>query len=77
MRWAHQAPRGSREGLYSCIQGAGLGLGRSVGCCGGPAAGAGSVPGSEPAEAVPSVGREQQTGWQRVLVRRIHLGQTL
>lgn len=30
--------------------------------CGGLAAGAGSVLGSEPAEAVPSVGREQ-TSW--------------
>lgn len=63
MSWARQAPRGSREGLYSCIQGAGLGLRRSVVCCGGPAAGAGSGLGSEPVEAVPSVEREQQTGW--------------
>lgn len=63
MRWARQAPRGSREGPYSCIQEAGLGLGRSVGCCGGPAVGAGSGLGSEPVEAAPSVRREQQTGW--------------
>lgn len=59
MHWAH---RGSREGLCSCIQGAGLGLGKVVVCCGGLVAGAGSALGSEPAEAAPSVGREQ-TSW--------------
>lgn len=32
-------------------------------CCGGPVAGAGSGLGSEPVEAVLSVGHEQQTGW--------------